>query len=106
MLNTITYGPELPDHRIQIKKKYIVIQLRNPYKNLGHVNSAIYVLEKMSNNFLFLRCATKQIYGAPLVLIIVPCKEGDGNFPVSGFTRLQFPDSVCFSITTNMAQGR
>ncbi|CDF36420.1 ATP dependant DNA helicase [Chondrus crispus] len=58
MLNTLTAGSALPDHKLKLKKGFIVMLLRNLDPATGHVNGARYVIENMTNNLLFLHVTT------------------------------------------------
>ncbi|CDF40970.1 ATP dependant DNA helicase PIF1 [Chondrus crispus] len=84
MLNTLTAGSALPDHKLKLKKCFI----------------------NMANNLLFLRVTTGSHQGNRLCLPRMPCGPGDDNFPIPGFTRTQFPIRTCFALTTNKAQGQ
>ena len=106
LLNTLTAGSALPDHLLRLKKGYIVMLLRNLDAQVGHVNGSRYIVEKMTNNLLFLRLVTGTKAGARLGLPRMPCGPGDDTFPIPGFTRTQFPVRVCFGITVNKAQGQ
>ncbi|CDF32173.1 unnamed protein product [Chondrus crispus] len=106
MLNTLTAGSALPDHKLKLKKGFIVMLLRNLDPATGHVNGARYVIENMTNNLLFLRVTTGSHQGNRLCLPRMPCRPGDDNFPIPGFTRTQFPIRTCFALTTNKAQGQ
>ena len=105
LLNTLTAGSALPDHKLKLKKAFIVILLRNLDPTAGHVNGARYVIEDMTNTLLFLRVTTESHEGNRLCLLRMPCGPGDDNFPVPGFTRTQFPILTCFALTMNKAQG-
>ncbi|CDF77379.1 unnamed protein product [Chondrus crispus] len=106
MLNTLTAGSALPDHKLKLKKGFIVMLLRNLDPATGHVNGARYVIENMTNNLLFLRVTTGSHQGNRLCLPRMPCGPGDDNFPIPGFTRTQFPIRTCFALTTNKVQGQ
>ncbi|CDF33589.1 Putativ ATP dependant DNA helicase [Chondrus crispus] len=106
MLNTLTAGSALPDHKLKLKKGFIVMLLRNLDPATGHVNGARYVIENMTNNLLFLHVTTGSHQGNRLCLPRMPCGPGDDNFPIPGFTRTQFPIRTCFALTTNKAQGQ
>ncbi|CDF33193.1 ATP dependant DNA helicase [Chondrus crispus] len=106
MLNTLTAGSALPDHKLKLKKGFIVMLLRNLDPATGHVNGARYVIENMTNNLLFLHVTTGSHQGNRLCLPRMPCGPGDDNFPIPGFTRPQFPIRTCFALTTNKAQGQ
>ncbi|CDF35670.1 partial DNA helicase [Chondrus crispus] len=106
MLNTLTAGSALPDHKLKLKKGFIVMLLRNLDPATGHVNGARYVIENMTKNLLFLRVTTGSHQGNRLFLPRMPCGPGDDNFPIPGFTRTQFPIRTCFALTTNKAQGQ
>ncbi|CDF39089.1 ATP dependant DNA helicase [Chondrus crispus] len=106
MLTTLTAGSALPDHKLKLKKGFIVMLLRNLDPATGHVNGARYVIENMTNNLLFLRVIAGSHEGNRLCLLRMPCGPGDDNFPIPGFTRTQFPIRTCFALTTNKAQGR
>ncbi|CDF37506.1 partial DNA helicase [Chondrus crispus] len=104
ILNTLTAGSALPDHKLKLKKGFIVMLLRNLDPATGHVNGARYVIENMTNNPLFLHVTTGSHQGNRLCLPRMPCRPGDDNFPIPGFTRTQFPIRTCFALTTNKAQ--
>ncbi|CDF40383.1 ATP dependant DNA helcase [Chondrus crispus] len=106
MLNTLTAGSALPDHKLKLKKGFIVMLLRNLDPATGHVNGARYVIENMTNYLLFLRVTTGSHQGNRLCLPRMPCGPGHDNFPIPGFTRTQFPIRTCFALTTNKAQGQ
>ncbi|CDF38756.1 unnamed protein product [Chondrus crispus] len=106
MLNTLTAGSALPDHKLKLKKGFIVMLLRNLDPATGHVNGARYVIQNMTNNLLFLHVTTGSHQGNRLCLPRMPCGPGDDNFPIPGFTRTQFPIRTCFALTTNKAQGQ
>ncbi|CDF40386.1 ATP dependant DNA helicase [Chondrus crispus] len=106
MLNTLTAGSALPDHKLKLKKGFILMLLRNLDPATGHVNGARYVIENMTNNLLFLHVTTGSHQGNRLCLPRMPCGPGDDNFPIPGFTRTQFPIRTCFALTTNKAQGQ
>ncbi|CDF36294.1 unnamed protein product [Chondrus crispus] len=106
MLNTLTAGSALPDHKLKLKKGFIVMLLRNLDPATGHVNGARYVIENMTNNLLFLHVTTGSHQGNRFCLPRMPCGPGDDNFPIPGFTRTQFPIRTCFAPTTNKAQGQ
>ncbi|CDF35745.1 ATP dependant DNA Helicase Pif1 [Chondrus crispus] len=106
ILNTLTAGSALPDHKLKLKKGFIIMLLRNLDLTSGHVNGARYVIEKMTNNLHFLRVTSGSHEGNRLCLPRMPCGPGDDNFPIPGFTRTQFPIRTCFALTTNKAQGQ
>ncbi|CDF37706.1 ATP dependant DNA helicase PIF1 [Chondrus crispus] len=106
MLNTLTAGSDLPDHKLKLKKGFIVMLLRNLDPTSGYVNGARYVIEKMTNKLFFLRVTSGSHEGNRLCLPQMPCGPGDDNFPIPGFTRTQFPIRTCFALTTNKAQGQ
>ncbi|CDF36188.1 ATP dependant DNA helicase PIF1 [Chondrus crispus] len=106
MFNTLTAGSDLPDHKLKLKKGFIVMLLRNLDPTSGHVNGARYVIEKMTNNLFFLRVTSGSHEGNRLCIPRMPCGAGDDNFPIPGFTRTQFPIRTCFALTTNKAQGQ
>ena len=106
LLNTLTAGSALPDHKLKLKKGFIVMLLRNLDPTAGHVNGARYVIENMTNNLLFLRLTTGSHEGNRLCFARMPCAPGEDNFPIPGFTRTQFPIRTSFSLTTNKAQGQ
>ena len=58
------------------------------------------------NSVLFLKTVAGLHKGKPLTLPRVQCSPGDKNFPIVGFTRLQFPVRVRFAMTINEAQGQ
>ncbi len=45
ILNSLTGGSSLPNHRLQLKKEFIVMLLRNLCPQKGHVNGARYIVE-------------------------------------------------------------
>ena len=53
MLNTLKARSALPDHKLKLKKGFIVMLLRNLDPTSGHVNGARYVFENITNNLLF-----------------------------------------------------
>ncbi|CDF39734.1 unnamed protein product [Chondrus crispus] len=106
MLNTLTAGSALPDHKLKLKKGFIDMLLPNLDPAIGHVNGARYGIENMTNNLLFLRVTAGSHEGNRLCLPRIPCGPGDDNFPISGFTRTQFPIRTCFALTTDKAQGQ
>ncbi len=105
-LNSLTAGPALPYHRIQLKKGFKVMLLRNLCPQEGHVNGARHTVEHMSNNLLHLKVAVGSHAGKRLTLPRVPCGPEDDNFPIPGFKRTQFPVLFCFGMTINKAQGQ
>jgi len=106
LLNTLTAGSALPDHKLRLKKGVVIMLLLNVDPLNGHVNGARYILESMTNNILFAKLASGTHIGGRIALPRMPCGPGDDNFPVPGFTRTQFPVRVCFALTTNKAQGQ
>ncbi|CDF38382.1 ATP dependant DNA Helicase PIF1 [Chondrus crispus] len=106
LLNTLTAWSALPDHKLKLKKGFIVMLLRNLNPATGHVSGARYVIENMTNNLLVLRVTAGSHEGNRLCLHRMPCGPGDDNFPIPGFTRTQFPIRKCFTLTTNKAQGQ
>ena len=102
----MTAGSALPDHKLKLKKGFIVMLLRNLDPTAGHVNGARYVIENMTHNLLFLRVATGPHEGNILCLPRMPCGPGDDNFSIPGFTRTPFPIRTRFALTTNKAQGQ
>lgn len=106
LLNTLTVGSALPDHKRKLKKGFIVMRLRNLDPQNGHVNGARYVIENMTGSLLYLRVAVGSHEGTRLCLPRMPCGPGDDNFPVPGFTRTQFPIRTCFALTANKSQGQ
>ncbi|CDF33944.1 ATP dependant DNA helicase PIF1 [Chondrus crispus] len=106
MLNTLTAGSALPDHKLTLKKSVIVMLLRNLDPTSGPVNGARYIIEKMTNNLLFLRVTSGSHEDNRLCLPRMPCGPGDDNLPIPGFIRTQFPIRTCFALTTNKAQGQ
>ena len=54
-LNSIDAGSSLPDHEIKLKKRFVVMLLRNVRQRCGHVNGTRYVVAKMTKNFPFLQ---------------------------------------------------
>ena len=104
--NTLTAGSALPDHKLKLKKGFIVMLLHNVNPTSVHVNGARYVIENMTSNLLFLRITTVSYEGNRLCLPRMPCGPDDDNFPIPGFTRTQFPIRTCFALTTNKAQGQ
>ncbi|CDF38180.1 ATP dependant DNA helicase PIF1 [Chondrus crispus] len=81
MLNTLTAGSDLPDHKLKLKKGFIVMLLRNLHPTSGHVNGARYVIEKMTNNLFFLRVTSGSHEGNRLCLPRMPCGPGDDKIP-------------------------
>ncbi|CDF39890.1 ATP dependant DNA helicase [Chondrus crispus] len=81
MLNTLTAGSDLPDHKLKLKKGFIVMLLRNLDPTSGHVNGARYVMEKMTNNLFFLRVTSGSHEGNRLCLPRMPCGPGDDKIP-------------------------
>ena len=106
LLNTLTAGSALPDHKPKLKKCFIFMLLRNLDPTAGHVNGTQYVMENMTNNLLFLRVTTGSHEGNRLCLPRMPCGPGDDNFPIPSFTRTQFPIRTCFALTKNKAQSQ
>lgn len=106
MLNSLNGTSSLPDHKLTLKKGYIVMLLRNLEPAKGHVNGSRYIVEKMSNSLLHLKSACGEFKGERLLLPRVPFSPGDNQFPVPGFLRLKFPVQICFAITTNKAEGQ
>ncbi|CDF77532.1 partial DNA helicase [Chondrus crispus] len=106
MLNTLTAGSALPDHKLMLKKDFIVMLLRNIDPTSGYVKGARYVIENVTNNLLCLRVTAGSHEGNRLCLPRMPCGPGDDKFPIPGFTRTQFPIRTCFALTTNKAQGQ
>ena len=83
-LNTLTAGSALPDHKLRLKKGFPVMLLRKIDAKKGHVNGARYVVEKMTENLLYLRGTVGKAKGVPLCLPRMPCGPGDDRFPISG----------------------
>ena len=106
LLNRLSAGSSMPDHLLLLKKGFIVMLLRNICPVEGHANGTRYVVTGMTNHLLFLKVAAGQYKGKTLTLPRVECSPGDQNFPIEGFTRLQFPVRVCFAMTINKAQGQ
>ncbi len=63
LLNQIDAGSSMPDHKLTLKKGYIVMLLRNLRPNKGHVNGARYVIENMTDNLLHLKSVTGAFKG-------------------------------------------
>ncbi len=57
LFNSLNGGSSLPDHRIQLKKVFMVMLLRNLCPQKGHVNVARYIVKHMSSNRLHLKVA-------------------------------------------------
>ncbi|CDF36554.1 unnamed protein product [Chondrus crispus] len=91
MLNTLTAGSDLPDHKLKLKKGFIVMLLRNLDPTSGHVNGARYVIEKMTNNLFFLRVTSGSHEGNRLCLPRMPCGPGDDNFPFLALLERSYP---------------
>ena len=106
LLNQMDAGSSMPDHKMTLKKGYIVMLLCNLRPNKGHVNRARYVIENMTDNVLHLKSVTGVFKGEHLALPRVKYKLSDDNFPIPGFTRKQFPVRTCFAMTTNKPQGQ
>ena len=103
MVKTWTTGYALPNHRLKLKRGFIVMLLRHLDPTAGHVNSARNVIENMTNNLLFLRVTTRSRDGSRLCLPRMPCGLVDDNFPIPGFTRTQLPICTTFDLKTNKA---
>lgn len=58
ILNTLTSGSALSDHRLLLKQEIPVMLSCNLNPLTGHVNDARYIIEKMTNNIVFLQLAT------------------------------------------------
>lgn len=70
--------------------------LRNLQPMHGHVNRTPYLVEKITNNVLFLRTATLTNKEKHVILPRIPRNPGKDDFPISGFKRTQFSVRVCF----------
>ncbi len=101
LLNQIDAGSSMPDHKLVLKKGYIVMLLRNLRPNKGHMNGARCVIENMTDNVLHSKSVKGAFKGERLALPTVKCRPGDDNFPIFGFTRRHFPVRACFTMTTN-----
>lgn len=58
ILNTLTHGSALPDHRLSLKKGIIVMLLRSLDAKNGHVRRTVYVVGNMTNHALVLWTAS------------------------------------------------
>ena len=106
LLNSFMAGSALPDHQLKLKKGFNVMVMRNPDPIASHVNGAHYVIENMTNNLLILRVTTGSHEGNRLCLPRMPCRTGDDNVLIPGFTRTQSPIRTCFALTINKSQGQ
>lgn len=104
ILNTLTSGPALPGHKQRLKKKIPEVFFHNLDPLSGHFNVVRYIIEKRTNNILFLRLATGANAGTRLSSPLVPCDAGDDYIPVPAFTLSQFPIRVCFGLAKSKAQ--
>lgn len=106
LLNTVPGNASLQDHVLKFKKGFPVILLRNLDVNNWHVNGTRLIVEDLMANVLKLKVAVGDHKGNKLILPRMPCTMNKDEFPVPGFTRLQFPIRTCFAMTTNKAQGQ
>ena len=104
-LNSLSAG-SLPDHKITLKKGFIVMLLRNINTPQGHCNGTRYIVEDITPRLLSLSVASGKEKGKKFLLPRIPCGPGTDHFPVQDFSRLQFPIRVCFGVTTNKGQGQ
>lgn len=101
MLNTISVGTALPDHRINLNKSFFVMFLRNLDMASDHVNGARHVLENMFTNLFYFPLATSTQEGHCLCHSNTECGPGDDDVFVSAFKRVYFPSRICLGITVN-----
>ncbi len=102
LLNSLTGGSSLPEHRIQLKKGFIVMLLRSVCPQKGHVNRARYIVEHMSSNLLHLKVAVGSHAGTRPTQPRVPCGPGDDTVSVPGLKIAQF----LVGMTINKAQDQ
>lgn len=89
-----------------LKKRFIVMILRNLNPIKGNVNGTRYVVENMTSNFLFLLISTDMDEGAQLTLPGISFGADDHSFLVTRFKRLHFLICICFAATVNKTQGK
>lgn len=106
MLNILTTGSILPDHKLTLKRGLLVMLLPITYPFMHHKHGACYIGSALHSNILVLDLLTGNNAGKILVLPNIPCGPGDSTFPVQGFSRAQISVSLCFAITVNQAPGQ
>ena len=104
--NSIEVGASLPDHKISLKKGFIVKFLRNMKLSAGHVNGTTYVVVRITTNLLFLTSVSGSKTVSRLKLPRMNCTISKDGFLIPGFRRRQFSFRVCFAMTINKAQGQ
>lgn len=106
LLSSLPGTVSLSDHKLYLKDGYIVTLLQNFQLTNCHVYGARYIVEKMTDNFLFFKTATGTQKDKRLILLRIPCDPGDDEPPKPGLIQAQFPVLICFAITTNKSQGQ
>ena len=79
LLNKVENHGSMPDHKLELKKGYIVLLLRNIITGNRYCNDTRYVVDGMSteHNLLYPRVAGGPFKRRRLCLPRIPCKSGE-----------------------------
>lgn len=80
--------------------------LWNLQPNKKHVNGTKYIVESLTDNFLYLRVVAENCKRNCFTLSRITSDSGDDEFPISGFRRTLFPIRLCSYLIPNGAQGQ
>lgn len=105
ILNNLTTGIALSDHRLKLYKGNFVVLVRNTGLFKGHVSSLRYTLSIMTPNALSLILAIESKAKNKLCQPYLLCGVSVGFSPNHCFSKTQFPRCVYFRIATNKTQS-
>lgn len=91
---------------MSFKKDYVVLLLQNLQQNKRHMNGTRYIVKFMTDNVSFLGIVSGSHKKTRLALPRIPFDPGGGDFPASGFRRIQFPNRICFALPMNASQDQ
>ena len=100
-----TEWPGIPKHNLRLKKFAIVMVMRNINPAIGLVNGTKMIIEDMNPYFLHCRILSKTAFYNRVVRVPRIRFSSDRNCWIS-FTRIQFPVTLCYSMTINKSQGQ
>ncbi|XP_061344252.1 uncharacterized protein LOC133290209 [Gastrolobium bilobum] len=104
ILNTFSCSG-IPDHKLTLKVKVLVMLLRNIDQSRGLCNGTRLLITKLGNHVVQAIVLTRNNIGDAVLIPRMTINPSGHTFPVN-FQRRQFPLVVSFAMTINKSQGQ
>ena len=99
------YFDGMPDHIIKLKKKALIMCIRNMNPNIGLRNGTKLIVLNMEDRYLECQIVNANHQGRIVTIPRIPFKSDPKKHSLN-FTRKQFPVKLSYGMTINKSQGQ